>query len=183
MIDQLLLEDSTLTTGKNKGKAPAKRKTGLTAKAARAGMTKTALKKSVALKKKAVAPKKVAAKKAAPPKAQMSAELKNLIGVITRTLDDDKAEDIMTIDMSGKSSIADAFVIASGRSQRHVSALAEKLTRRLKEEGLGNAQTEGLRQGDWVLVDAGDVIVHIFRPEVRDFYRIEDMWREPPKEA
>lgn len=176
-------EDSTLKTGKSKGASSSKRKTGLAAKAAKAGMTKTALKKAAAAKKQPSAPVKAASRKAAPPKPQMSEELKNLIGLITRTLDDDKAEDIMTIDMSGKSSIADAFIIASGRSQRHVSALAEKLTRKLKEEGLGNAETEGLRQGDWVLVDAGDVIVHIFRPEVRDFYRIEDMWRDPPKEA
>lgn len=147
-------------------------------------MTKTAAKKAAVAKKAKIA-KKAPALKPAPkpaPKQKMSADLLRLLALVQTTLDDDKAENIITVDMGGRSSIADAFVIASGRSQRHVAALAERLTRRLKEEGYGNAETEGLRQGDWALVDAGDVIVHIFRPEVRDFYRIEDMWRDPPRD-
>ena len=92
------------------------------------------------------------------------------------SLDDDKAQDIVTIDIGGKSSIADFMVIASGRSQRQVGAMADHLMRRLKDAGYGTAKVEGLPQCDWVLVDAGDVIVHIFRPEVRDFYKLEKMW-------
>ena len=93
-----------------------------------------------------------------------------------RSLDADKAEDIETIDLQGHSSLADYIVIASGRSARQVSALADNLVDRLLEQGV-RTRTEGLRNGDWVIVDAGDVIVHIFRPEVRTFYNIEKMWR------
>lgn len=92
------------------------------------------------------------------------------------SLDDDKAEQIVVIDLGGKTAIADYMVIASGRSARHVSALADHLTRKLKDKGLGQVPVEGLPQGDWVLLDAGDVIVHLFRPEVRDFYALEKMW-------
>jgi ribosome-associated protein len=95
--------------------------------------------------------------------------------ILTR-LDEDKAEDIVLIDLKDKSSMADALVIASGRSQRHVGALADHLLRALKEAGFGKAPVEGLPQGDWVLIDAGDVIVHLFRPEVRSFYNIEKIW-------
>ena len=95
--------------------------------------------------------------------------------ILTR-LDEDKAEDIVLIDLKGKSSMADAMVIASGRSQRHVSALADHLARAIKDAGYGRAPIEGLPQCDWVLIDAGDVIVHLFRPEVRAFYNIEKIW-------
>ncbi len=95
--------------------------------------------------------------------------------ILTR-LDEDKAEDIVLIDLKGKSSMADAMVIASGRSQRHVSALADHLARAIKDAGHGRAPIEGLPQCDWVLIDAGDVIVHLFRPEVRAFYNIEKIW-------
>ena len=96
----------------------------------------------------------------------------------------DKAEDIVVIDLEGKSSIADFMVIATGRSKRHVAATAGHLIERLKAAGLKPVPNEGLRQGDWVLVDAGDVIVHLFRPEVRDFYNLEKMWgRRRPKSA
>ena len=81
---------------------------------------------------------------------------------------------------SGKSSIADHMVIASGRSNRHVAAVADHLLRRLKETGHGNAKVEGLPSADWVLIDAGDVIVHLFRPEVREFYQLEKMWLPQP---
>lgn len=92
------------------------------------------------------------------------------------SLDDDKAEDIVVIDLAGKTSLADHLVIASGRSRRQVGAMAEHLVRRLKKAGCGTVPAEGLRYGDWVLVDAGDVVIHLFRPEVRAFYNLEKMW-------
>ena len=108
-----------------------------------------------------------------------------LLSRILISLDDDKAEDVVTIDLEGRSSLADAIVIASGRSQRHVSAIAEHLARRLKEAGYGTRPVDGLASGDWVLVDAVDVIVHIFRPEVRAYYDLEGMWsvKEPARAA
>lgn len=99
-----------------------------------------------------------------------------MLDLVLTCLDDDKAEEIVSINLEGKSAIADHMVVASGRSQRHVGALADHLTRRMKEEGLGNARVEGLTQSDWVLIDGGDVIIHIFRPEVREFYKLEKMW-------
>jgi ribosome-associated protein len=99
-----------------------------------------------------------------------------LTQLILTKLDDDKAEDILAIDLKGSSPLADTIVIASGRSQRHVSALADHLLRALKDAGYGRAQVEGLPHADWVLIDAGDVIVHLFRPEVRSFYQIEKIW-------
>ncbi len=87
-----------------------------------------------------------------------------------------KAEDLVEIDLVGKTSIADTMLIASGRSQRHVGAIAERLVTGLKESGFGTARVEGLPACDWVLIDAGDIIVHIFRPEVRGFYNLEKMW-------
>jgi len=92
------------------------------------------------------------------------------------SLEDDKAEEIVTIDLGGRSSLCDAVVIASGRSSRHVMSIAEHLARRLKEEGYGSRPVNGATQGDWALVDAGDVIVHVFRPEVREYYDLEGMW-------
>lgn len=108
-----------------------------------------------------------------------------LLSRILTSLDDDKAEDIVTIDLDGRSSLADAIVIANGRSARHVSSIAEHLARRLKEAGYGTRPVDGLQSGDWVLVDAGDVIVHIFRPEVRSYYDLEGMWsvQEPRRAA
>ena len=92
------------------------------------------------------------------------------------SLEDDKAEEIVTIDLGGRSSLCDAVVIASGRSSRHVMSIAEHLARRLKEEGYGSRPVNGAAQGDWALVDAGDVIVHVFRPVVREYYDLEGMW-------
>jgi len=96
--------------------------------------------------------------------------------MVLTSLDDDLAQDIVTINLDGKSALADHMVVATGRSQRHVGALADHLLRRLKESGRKNIRTEGRNTGDWVLVDAGDVVVHIFREEVRAFYSIEKMW-------
>lgn len=99
--------------------------------------------------------------------------------LITQTLDSEKAEDIVEIDLRGKSEMGDFMVVASGRSTRQVSALAEKLTDKLKQELSILCKIEGKAQGDWVLIDAGDVIVHLFRPEVREFYQLEKMWLSP----
>ena len=102
--------------------------------------------------------------------------VQSLLDLTLQTLDDAKAEEITTIDLSGKSSIADFMVVASGRSHRHVGAVAERLARDLKDKGFGRIRQEGKDNCDWVLIDAGAVIVHIFRPEVREFYNIEKMW-------
>ncbi len=95
-----------------------------------------------------------------------------------KSLDDDKAEDIVTIDLRERSAIADHMVICSGRSTRQVSAIAQKLLDRLKEKFRLSARSEGKDVGDWVLIDTGDVVVHIFRPEVREFYQLEKMWQD-----
>lgn len=92
------------------------------------------------------------------------------------SLDDDKAEDVVQIDLRGRSDVADYMVICSGRSSRQVAAISEKLADRLKQEFRISARMEGKETGDWVLIDASDVIVHVFRPEVRDFYQLEKMW-------
>ncbi len=99
-----------------------------------------------------------------------------LLARILASLDDDKAEDVVAIDLRGRSSVADHMVICSGRSSRQVGSIAEKLADRLKEDFGRSVKIEGKDQGDWVLLDAGDVIVHVFRPEVRDFYQLEKMW-------
>lgn len=104
--------------------------------------------------------------------------------LILNRLDDEKAQDVVFIDLKDKSSIADGMIVASGRSHRHVGAMADHLLRVLKDAGHGRARVEGLPHCDWVLIDAGDVIVHLFRPEVRAFYNIEKIWAvEPPRRA
>lgn len=107
-----------------------------------------------------------------------------LEALIMGVLEDDKAEDILSIDLRGKSSVTDFMIIASGRSHRHVGAIADHVLRKLKDSGHGRAKAEGLATADWVLIDAGDVVVHLFRPEVRSFYNLERMWSvEPPTAA
>ncbi len=100
----------------------------------------------------------------------------SLHAFILQQLDDDQAQDVISIPLEGKSSIADHMIVASGRSTRQVAAMATKLGERLKQEGFGPARIEGLPAADWVLIDAGDVVVHLFRPEVRSFYNLERMW-------
>ena len=101
---------------------------------------------------------------------------KETLRIVLAGLEDMKAEDSVTIDLTGKSSIGDFMVVTTGRSQRHVSAVADRVLKNLKEAGIPDARVEGMRQGDWVLIDAGNVIVHVFRPEVRSFYNLEKMW-------
>jgi ribosome-associated protein len=96
--------------------------------------------------------------------------------LVLHSLDEDQAQDVVSIPLEGKSSIADHMVIASGRSTRQVAAIATHLAERLKKEGHGSPRIEGLPAADWVLIDAGDVVVHLFRPEVRSFYNLERMW-------
>jgi ribosome-associated protein len=100
----------------------------------------------------------------------------SLHALILHQLDEDQAQDVVSIALAGKSSIADHMVIASGRSTRQVAAMANKLAERVKREGHGIPRIEGLPAADWVLIDTGDVVVHLFRPEVRSFYNLERMW-------
>jgi ribosome-associated protein len=99
-----------------------------------------------------------------------------ILTTVLNSLSDAKAENVVSIDLRGKTSIGDAMVVASGRSQRHVGAIADQLRDKLKDDGFRDLRIEGLPHCDWVLIDAGDVIVHIFRPEVRQFYNLEKMW-------
>ena len=100
----------------------------------------------------------------------------SMLALVLTSLDEDQAQEVVTIPLQGKSSMADHMVIASGRSTRQVAAIAQKLAERLKQGGFGHARIEGLPAADWVLIDAGDVVVHLFRPEVRTFYNLERMW-------
>ncbi len=109
-----------------------------------------------------------------------SEELRDLI---VETLSDEKAEEVVTIDLQGKTSMADYMVVCSGRSSRQVGALAEKVLARLKEDHGRHCKVEGKEQGDWVLVDTGDIVIHIFRPEVREFYQLEKLWMAPPEQV
>lgn len=110
---------------------------------------------------------------AAPP---IASEPGSLHALVLQSLDDDQAQDVVSIPLEGKTAIADHMVIASGRSTRQVATMAQKLAERIKHAGFGTPRIEGLPAADWVLVDAGDVIVHLFRPEVRSFYNLERMW-------
>jgi ribosome-associated protein len=120
-----------------------------------------------------------------PAAALVAADLheNDLHALVLAQLDDDQAQDIVSIPLEGKSSIADYMVIASGRSTRQVAAMAQKLAEKVKEKGFGPVKIEGLPAADWVLIDAGDVVVHLFRPEVRSFYNLERMWSFETGEA
>lgn len=117
-----------------------------------------------------------------PSPAGMNDIVSRAIRTVLASLENSKAENIVSIDIQGKSSLGDYMVVASGRSHRHVAAVAEHLLKALKDAGLGNARVEGLAGADWVLIDTGDVIVHVFRPEVREFYNLEKMWQAPDLE-
>lgn len=106
----------------------------------------------------------------------LEAEPGSLHALVLEQLDDDQAQDIVSIPLEGKSSIADHMIIASGRSTRQVATMAQKLAEKVKHAGHGPARIEGLPAADWVLVDAGDIVIHLFRPEVRSFYNLERMW-------
>jgi ribosome-associated protein len=119
----------------------------------------------------------LASEKATPPailKARPDAE--ETLNLILARLEDMKAEETITIDLRGKSSISDYMIVTTGRANRHVGAIAENVARSLKEHGISSPHVEGLPNCDWVLIDSGDVIVHVFRPEVREFYNLEKMW-------
>ncbi|MEM9971422.1 MAG: ribosome silencing factor [Pseudomonadota bacterium] len=106
-----------------------------------------------------------------------------LLDLILKSLEDDKADEIIRISLRGKSEMADWMVIASGRSTRQVAAISEHVIERLKRDHNVLCKIEGKDAGDWVLIDAGDVIVHVFRPEVREFYQLEKMWLSPSESA
>jgi ribosome-associated protein len=203
----MAVKSKTKTVTKTKKKEPVKAKKVIqpAKPAPKKAAAKTAAKKVTATKKPAVAPqstpkkgtakkavasKKTAAKPIAPKKKEGSKKAKpaqKLVGglpeqlrdVATKVLDDRKAEDILVIDLKGRSAIADYAIIASGGSARQLGALAEYLREAFFKLGMKKLRVEGLPQGDWVLVDAGDVIIHLFRPEVRSYYQIEDIWQSP----
>jgi len=137
--------------------------------------------KSKALKPAATKPK-IARTKAsvAPAAAEAQSEASKTLSLILARLDDMKAEETVTIDLRGKSAFSDYMVVTSGRSNRHVGAVAENLAKGLKETGIKKIHVEGLPNCDWVLIDSGDVIVHVFRPEVREFYNLERLWSQTP---
>lgn len=148
-------------------------------------MVKSTMAKTPAEKLPADVPKKTARKKpaaetaGAPAKTEFGPEA--VRDLIVKSIDDDKGEDIVVVDLQGRSNLADYIVIATGRSARQVGAMADHLIKKLQPELSFRMTVEGLPQGDWVLLDCGDVVVHLFRPEVRDFYAIEKMWGlEPP---
>ena len=175
--------------GKSKSKERAKRKLGPTSKLNPASLLKPTkkvkpkVKKAVAKAKVPVKPLVVAKPKiAAPPKVkapkpQPSGE-STMLKTILAQLEDAKAEEIVSINLDGKTAIADNMVVASGRSNRHVGAIADQLVDKLKASGHRHIRVEGMDTCDWVLVDAVDVIVHLFRPEVRSFYNLEKLWSE-----
>ncbi len=103
--------------------------------------------------------------------------------LITASLDDDKAEDVVVIELEGKASFADYMVIATGRSDRQVGAMADHLIRKLKAEGVAQVPAEGRQRGDWVLLDSGDIVVHLFKTETRSFYNLEKLWSDEPSLA
>src|SRR4029079_15258263 len=118
--------------------------------------------------------------KAAALKAQ---EPDSTLNMILPRLDDMKAEETVTIDLRGKSAFSDYMIVTTGRANRHVGAIAENVTKALKETGIKGIHVEGLPNCDWVLIDSGDVVVHVFRPEVREFYNLERLWTQSPVAA
>jgi ribosome-associated protein len=177
--------------GRDKAKDKAKRKLGPTSKLNPNSLlkpvkkAKPAAKKTVAQAKPFVAEKPKAVAKpriAAPAKVKLPKPIPavdlSLLKIVMTQLEDAKAEDIVSINLDGKTAIADNMVVASGRSNRHVGAIADQLVDKLKATGHRHIRVEGMDTCDWVLVDAVDVIVHLFRPEVRSFYNLEKLWSE-----
>ena len=142
-------------------------------------LTPSVLSKSV-LPKSQKTPRKTSTEAAAL-KAQTDAD--KTLNLILSRLDDMKAEETITIDLRGKSAFSDYMIVTSGRANRHVGAIAENVAKGLKEAGIQNIHIEGLPNCDWVLIDSGDVIVHVFRPEVREFYNLERLWTQGPATA
>lgn len=142
--------------------------------ALRRGGFRRAMKEDIVLSADIIAAQQVAQRASAP-----TPQGESLLELVLSVLDENKAEDVISIDLRGKSSMGDAMVIASGRSSRQVGALAEHITDAVKSNYGISAKVEGKDLGDWVLIDTGDVIVHLFRPEVREFYQIEKMWLDP----
>ena len=110
-------------------------------------------------------------------------DVEQSLKIILARLDDMKAEETVSIDLRGKSSVSDYMIVTTGRANRHVGAIAENVVKALKDSGIPNIHVEGLTNCDWVLIDSGDVIVHVFRPEVREFYNLERLWTQGPKGA
>jgi len=147
---------------------------------ARQTKAQTAAKKAVKKVAKKT-PRKAAKKAAKRPRAndpELLARSRELLALVQGSLDDDKAEEVAVIELAGKSNIADFMVVATGRSSRQVGAMAQHLREKLKGAGVTGISVEGAARADWVLIDGGDIIVHLFRPEVRAFYALEKMWGE-----
>ena len=147
-------------------------------------LTTSVLSKSASTKSvlpKVAKPTRKTSAKAAALKAQPDAD--KTLSLILSRLEDMKAEETVTIDLRGKSAYSDYMIVTTGRANRHVGAIAENVTKALKETGIKNIHVEGLPNCDWVLIDSGDVIVHVFRPEVREFYNIERLWAQNPAAA
>jgi ribosome-associated protein len=150
---------------------------------ARKSAKKNAGKKSAARKSAKTAVKKTAAKAGAA-RAAVKSDIKHpVLKLILARLDEDQAANTIHIDLANKSTIADWMVVTSGRSNRHVNAIADHVIESLHKSGVPQVRVEGMPNCDWVLIDAGDVILHIFRPEVRAFYNLEKMWMREPAQA
>ena len=175
--------ETLTTTSSEQAETPAKRaprKSAPKKAATETVATKTAATKAVATngaaKKTAKAPAFVLPPLTADQIAENGRIVAAMLGQILESLDGSKAEDILAIDLRGKTSLADHMIVATGRSDRHVGAIAHHVIEKLKEDGHGMPRVEGMPHCDWVLVDANDIIIHIFRPEVRQFYNLEKMW-------
>jgi ribosome-associated protein len=145
---------------------------------------KTAVKKAAARKPAAKAAVKKTAAKAGAARAAVKSDIKHpVLKLILARLDEDQAANTIHIDLANKSTIADWMVVTSGRSNRHVNAIADHVIESLHKSGVPQVRVEGMPNCDWVLIDAGDVILHIFRPEVRAFYNLEKMWMREPAQA
>lgn len=103
-------------------------------------------------------------------------EVDRCVGIITTSIDDDKGENIVVIDLAGRASFADRMIVASGLADRQITAMAQHIERKLRDEGLKGIRIEGANGSDWVLIDAGDIVVHLFKPEAREMYGLEEMW-------